>query len=261
MTPSDGSKAKGILLDLSGVLYVGDRALPGAVSALKRLLASRIPLLCVTNTTRSTSVQILEKLAAMDLRIDPAQLFTAPMAAHDYVQAGSLHPYLLIHPALQNEFSDVDGGHSGDAVLIGDAGDGFTYVNLNRAFRLLLEGAPLIAMGHNRYFQEPDGLSLDAGPFIAALEYASGKQAIVTGKPSREFFTAALSRLGCAAQDAIMVGDDIEADVLGAINAGLRGVLVQTGKYRPGDEAQLPPGSGHLVDDFSRFVNWLTGNE
>ena len=247
--------------EVKGVLYVGNQALPGAAPALKRLLASEILLLCVTNTTRSTASQILKRLSAMDLHIESTQLFTAPMAAYDYVRARDLHPFLLIHPALRDDFADVDGGDNCDAVLIGDAGDGFTYDRLNRAFRLLLDGAPLIAMGHNRYFQEADGLSLDAGPFITALEYASGNQAVVTGKPSNEFFTAALSRLGCTAQDAIMVGDDIEADVLGAINAGLRGVLVQTGKYRSGDEDQLPRSGGYLLDDFSCFVDWLTNSK
>lgn len=251
---------KGVLLDLSGVLYVGNEVLPGVVAALDRLRTFAVPFLCVTNTTRSTRTQILDKLTAMGLGVEPAQLFTAPMAAHDYVVARDLHPFLLIHPALASEFADVSSPGSPDAVLIGDAGEGFTYANMNRAFRLLMNGAPLVAMSHNRYFQEADGLSLDAGPFITALEYASGKQAVVTGKPSREFYTAAVKRLDCRAAEVVMIGDDVEADVRGAIAAGLQGVLVRTGKYRPGDEDQLPTSGGQVVADFAASVDLISKN-
>lgn len=251
---------KGVLLDLSGVLYVGNEVLPGAAAALDRVRTLAVPFLCVTNTTRSTRAQILDKLTAMGLGVEPTQLFTAAMAAHDYVVARDLHPYLLIHPALAAEFTDVSTTGSPDAVLIGDAGEGFTYANMNRAFRLLMNGATLVAMSHNRYFQEVDGLSLDAGPFITALEYASGKQAIVTGKPSREFFDAAVERLACKPAEVVMIGDDVEADVRGAISAGLQGVLVRTGKYRPGDEDQLLTSGGQVVADFTAAVDLINEN-
>src|SRR5262245_40335224 len=125
------------------------------------------------------------------------------------------------------------------AVVVGDAADGFTYETLNRAFRLLMNGAPLLALAMNRYFRETDGLSLDAGPFVAALEYASGRKATLFGKPAPALFHAAMDRFGCKPADVIMIGDDVEADVNGAIATGLGGMLVRTGKYRDGDDARL----------------------
>jgi HAD superfamily hydrolase (TIGR01458 family) len=119
-----------------------------------------------------------------------------------------------------------------DYVLIGDLGEGFTYERLNGAFRHLMEGAELLALQKNRYWQTDVGLSLDAGPFVAALEFASGEKASVVGKPEREFFRLALEDLGLEAGEVAMVGDDAEADVVGARRAGLVGIQVRTGKWR-----------------------------
>ena len=127
---------------------------------------------------------------------------------------------------------------SPDYVLVGDLGDGFTYARLNAAFRLLADGAQLLALQKNRYWRKEDGLSLDAGPFVAALEYASGKSATVVGKPERDFFRLALEDMGLEPHEVAMVGDDAEADVAGAQAAGLIGIQVRTGKYHPEDEAR-----------------------
>jgi HAD superfamily hydrolase (TIGR01458 family) len=117
-------------------------------------------------------------------------------------------------------------------VIVGDLGERFDYAALNRAFRLLMDGAELVALQKNRFWRTPDGLSLDAGPFVAALEYATGQEAVVVGKPARAFFSTVLDDLGVPAADAVMVGDDVESDIGGALGAGLRAILVQTGKYR-----------------------------
>jgi HAD superfamily hydrolase (TIGR01458 family) len=117
---------------------------------------------------------------------------------------------------------------------LGDLGEGFTYARLDGAFRRLMSGAELVALQKNRYWEREDGLYLDAGPFVAALEYASGKTATVIGKPEAPFFEAALVDLALQAREVAMVGDDIETDVAGAQRAGLRGVQVKTGKYRAG---------------------------
>jgi HAD superfamily hydrolase (TIGR01458 family) len=119
-----------------------------------------------------------------------------------------------------------------DYVLVGDLGEDFTYARLNPAFRHLMDGAELLALQKNRYWQTDVGLSLDAGPFVAALEFASGKKASVVGKPEREFFRLALEDIGLEAGQVAMVGDDAEADVAGAKRAGLVGIQVRTGKWR-----------------------------
>ena len=128
------------------------------------------------------------------------------------------------------------------AVVVGDLGAAWTFDLMNRAFRQLLGGAELLAIQRNRYWKTQDGLTLDAGPFVAALEYAAGKQAVTAGKPSAAFFEAAARSLGLPASQVLMVGDDVASDVEGAMAAGLRGALVRTGKFRPGDlERETPP--------------------
>ena len=246
----------GVLLDLSGVLYVGGKALPGAHDALQKLAAAGLPVKFVTNTTRSTRDMILSQLAAMRFNIAADDLFTASQAALTYLDQQKLNPSLLVHPDLLAEFSTVSPG-AVNAVLIGDAADSFTYQNLNRAFRLVLEGAPLLAMGYNRYFKQADGFSLDCGPFVAALEFAADTKATILGKPSSTFFHSALAEFDCPVDEVVMVGDDVEADVCGALAAGLQGLLVRTGKYRAVDESMIDPSDAQVVDDIGAAVEWI----
>jgi HAD superfamily hydrolase (TIGR01458 family) len=117
-------------------------------------------------------------------------------------------------------------------VIIGDLGPAFGYDVLNHAFRQVMNGAELIALQKNRYWKRVDGLSLDVGPFVAAIEYATGRDAYVVGKPAKGFFDQVLASVGVDASAAAMVGDDIESDIAGALRAGLAAILVRTGKYR-----------------------------
>lgn len=236
----------GVLLDLSGVLYNGDEPVAGAINAVKKLAAAGLPVRYITNTTRSTRRMILERLTRLGFEIAAEDIFTAPIASRQYIEANKLKPYLLIHPNLEPEFSDLTG--EPDAVLVGDAGERFNYDNMNRAFRYLLNGASLLAMGVNRYFSEGDKFSLDAGPFVHALEYAGGTSAVILGKPSCEFYSTAVESLGCLPENTLMVGDDVESDVIGAVNAGLNGILVRTGKYRQGDEDKIAANALCLAD-------------
>jgi HAD superfamily hydrolase (TIGR01458 family) len=251
------SPYRGVLLDLDGVLYVGREPLPGAAKALGRLRTAGLPLGFVTNTTRRSRRAIRADLGAMGFAIADAELFTPARAARDWIAARGLAPYLLIHPGLAEDFAGVPADGQ-DAVVVGDAGEGFTYAALNKAFRLLMLGAPLLALAANRYFREADGLSLDAGPFVAALEHASGTRALLFGKPSPAFFHAAVSGLACAPGEAAMIGDDVEADVNGAIAAGVAGILVRTGKYRPEDEKRADP-QAVTVGDVGAAVDRILG--
>ena len=231
---------RGVLLDISGVLYQDDQALPGAVAALRQLQQSGLALRLVTNTSRRTADAIFYDLKRMGFAIEPGQLYTAPRAMLDYLEARRLRPYCLIHPGVEAEFAHLD--HSNpNAVVVCDAGDRFDYKSLNKAFQVLMgEEAELLAVGDNRYFRARGRLQLDAGPFVKALEYASGKPATVLGKPSPDFFHIAVQSMGLEPGQVLMVGDDVEADVAGAINAGVDACLVQTGKYCEGDEARAP---------------------
>ncbi|MDX1464819.1 MAG: TIGR01458 family HAD-type hydrolase [Halomonas sp.] len=230
---------KVVLLDISGVLTEDGEALPGAVEAVSRLAASELSLRFLTNTSRKTSAAVCEELERLGFAVTPAQVFTAPGAIRRHLERHRLTPYLLVHERLEPEFAGLPEGEP-DAVVLGDAEQRLDYAHLDAAFRLLLEGAPLLAVGTNRYFRAQGTLHLDAGPFVRALEYAADVEARILGKPSADFFHAVLEDAGVEPQEALMVGDDVECDVLAAMELGLAACLVRSGKYRPGDEERAP---------------------
>ena len=249
---------RGVLLDHAGVVYEGDHVLPGAIDAVARLHAAGLPLRFVTNTTTKTKQALLERLLALGLEIAEDELFTPGQAARHWLTEHEASPMLLVHPNLETEFEDLPEG-ARRAVVIGDAGEAFTYDNMNRVFRALVDGATLLALAKNRTFKGDNGLlSLDAGAFVTALEYSSGQEAIILGKPAPDFYAGALTSMGCAPENAVMVGDDAEADVAGALRAGLaRALLVRTGKYRDGDENRFDPQPTATVADLSAATEWI----
>jgi HAD superfamily hydrolase (TIGR01458 family) len=249
--------SKGVLLDLGGVVFTGDTPLPGAVAAIARLRAAGLALCFVTNITRQPRRSVIEQLRGMGIAVGDNEILTPAIAARAYLETHSLTPHLLLHPALLEDFAGLKANRP-DAVVIGDAGEAFTYQALNAAFRVLETGAAFLALARNRTFRDSDGkLSLDAGPFVAGLEYGAGRQAVVFGKPAPGYFLAALEQIGCAPEEAVMIGDDAEADVGGAIVAGLEGLLVRTGKYRPGDEEKCRPAPAAVVADLAAAADWI----
>ncbi|WP_207957164.1 TIGR01458 family HAD-type hydrolase [Rubrobacter tropicus] len=224
------------MLDLDGTLYVGAEPVPGAREAVTELKAAGLVLRYVTNTTRKPRRAVAENMRDLGFEVDGAEILTPATAAADFIGARSCLP--LVDDSLLEDLPDMTtSSDCPDYVLIGDLGEGFTYARLDAAFRCLMEGAELIALQKNRYWRTGTGLSLDAGPFVAALEYASGKRATVLGKPQAEFFRLALEDMNLQAAEVAMVGDDPESDVAGAKMAGLWGVQVRTGKWTPDVEA------------------------
>lgn len=223
------------MLDLDGTLYVGDERVPGAREAVERLKESGLIVRYVTNTTRKPRRAVAENMRDLGFQIEEGQIFTPAIAAAGLIGGRSCLP--LVDESLLEDLPAVTPtANRPDYVLVGDLGEDFTYARLDKAFRCLMGGAELLALQKNRYWQTETGLSLDAGPFVAALEYASGKSATVLGKPRAEFFRLALEDMNLEASDVAMVGDDPESDVAGAQRAGLRGVQVKTGKWTPGCE-------------------------
>ncbi len=232
-----------LLLDLDGVLYEGNRAIPGATDVMAWLEAEQIPHLFVTNTTSRPRSALVDKLAKMSIEVREEAILSPPAAAKRWLtEQGVRRVALFVKPATQCEFDDFDvlpedAENGADAVVIGDLGDGWRFDVLNRAFRLLMaQPHPrFVALGMTRYWEAPDGLRLDTAPFVAALEHATGQRANVLGKPARTFFETALAQLGATADATCMVGDDVHTDVAAAQALGIHGVLVRTGKFRPTD--------------------------
>lgn len=243
---------KGLLVDLDGTLYVGDEPIEGAREAVERLLAAGLAIRYVTNTTRKPRREVVARLREMGFPAREEHVFTPAFAAAARLRGRKVHA-LVAEPLFEDLYGTVLTDREPEYVLVGDLGTGFTFELLDVAFGHLREGAELVALQKNRYWQKEDGLSLDAGPFVAALEYASGKEATVVGKPERAFFEAALHELGLEAGEVAMVGDDAEADVAGAKAAGLLGVQVRTGKYRPGAAG----GADLVVESFAHLPGAL----
>jgi HAD superfamily hydrolase (TIGR01458 family) len=222
-----------VLLDLDGVLYVGGCPVPGAVAAVEQLRAAGLTLRFVTNTTAHSRRETLDKLGRLGFALAEDELATPALLALQHCrERGHRKVALLMRDEVKEEFRELEESNEPDAIIVGDLGERFGYEVLNRAFRQLIGGAELIALQKNRYWMRADGLALDVGPFVAALEYATGREAYVVGKPARTFFDSVLGELGVEAAEAAMVGDDIESDIGGAQAAGLTGILVRTGKYR-----------------------------
>jgi HAD superfamily hydrolase (TIGR01458 family) len=216
-----------------------------------------LPLRFVTNTATRSGPRIREELAAIGIPVESGELVTAPLAARAWIMRQGLTPHCLVHPSIAADFEDLRGGEP-DCVVIGDARDGLSYDALNGAFRLLLEGAPLIGIGMNRKFREAGAWMLDAGPFIHALAWAAEVDPIVMGKPSGTFYRQLLTDLDLAPDSCLMVGDDADADVAAPMALGMRGALVRTGKYRPGDERRCPEGA-LLLDSVADLPAVLEG--
>jgi HAD superfamily hydrolase (TIGR01458 family) len=225
---------RAVLLDLDGVLYVEDEPVEGAREAVAELRDRGLALRFVTNTTARPRRLILERLQRLGFELDPAELSTpAALAVRHCRERGIGRVALVMNEDVKEDFAGLEEvGEGAEAVVIGDLGADFGYDILNRAFRQLMDGAELIALQKNRFWMTPDGLSLDVGPFVAALEYAARREALVVGKPAKAFFTAILDGIPAEPEAAAMVGDDVESDVGGAIGAGLSGILVRTGKFR-----------------------------
>jgi HAD superfamily hydrolase (TIGR01458 family) len=230
------SEIKGFLIDLDGVMYTGENLVPGSDDAIHFLKESGYAYRFVSNTTRKSRHTIAEKLSRMGLEIPEEYIFTPPVAAVTYMKKTGKHRFhLIITGDADRDFPlpTPQNSHDGvDYVILGDAGDEITYASLNAAFRDMMEGAELIALERDRFWMAHDGLALSAGPFVTALEFATGKKAVLMGKPSRDFFHLALNDMELNREQVVMIGDDIQTDIGGAQNAGMRGVLVRTGKYR-----------------------------
>ncbi|XP_067389546.1 phospholysine phosphohistidine inorganic pyrophosphate phosphatase isoform X2 [Emydura macquarii macquarii] len=230
---------KGVVLDISGVLYDsggegGGVPIPGSIEAVEKIKASGLKLRFCTNETETTRDKFVEKLQHLGFNILVNEVTAPAPAACRILKERNLRPHLLIRDELVPEFDQLDKTNP-NCVVIGDAADNFSYKNLNDAFRILIgmENPILLSLGRGRYYKETDGLKLDVGVYMKALEYACDIQAEVVGKPAKTFFQSALAEMGVEPEQAIMIGDDIVNDVGGAQQCGMRALQVRTGKYRP----------------------------
>jgi len=250
-------RIRGVLLDVDGTLLDGDRAIPGAAEALARLRERGIAFRLTTNTTRrprsATAAALRE--AGLDVGTDDI-VIPASLARRRIVDSGRARAALFVAPQAVEDFEGVVVDETGpDWIVLGDLGAGFTFERLNRAFHLIRAGAALLALQKNRFWHAGKaGIVLDAGPFVAALEYATGVTAEIVGKPSPAFFDLALREISLSADQVLVVGDDVETDIAGGAAAGCRTALVRTGKFSEETLRRSPARPDLLFDSVASLL-------
>ena len=227
-----------ILLDVDGVLHVSGEPIPGAVEAVARLRADGHRLRYVTNNSSRTRSELASELRELGLELEDEELQTTPIAAAE--QLGGRRVYGLVMSAIVPDLAGIElVGEGADAVLVGGCDETtepnqvFSHMNLARAFSEIQAGADLFCLHKNPWWQTARGPMLDGGAFVAALEYATGVDATVIGKPSASAFAAALAALDAEPELTWMITDDLEQDVRGAQLFGMKTLLLRTGKFRP----------------------------
>lgn len=262
---TDGLLTEGLLIDIDGVLVVSWQALPGALEAYTRLRRADVPMRFVTNTTSRTRAGIIEGVRGAGFPVQPDEVITVATAAVAYLKQahpgarclllnnGDLGPDL---DGLDVVAPDADPGDV-DVVLLGGAGPEFSYDRLNHALACLLEGAAFVALHRNLLWRTSKGLALDTGAFVAGLEQAACRNAVLIGKPASAMFAAGASALGLPADRVAMVGDDPVSDTRGAMAASLTGVQVRTGKFREEQLWSGGPAPDVLLDSFADVPGWL----
>ncbi len=271
---------RALLLDLDGVIVLAGEAIPGAAKALNELERRGMPYRIVTNTS-AVSRQTLSRWSARLGAPIPPERFESALSASAAWTARHFKDrplYVLASEDARTEFAGqqllshaeaATRGASVAAVVIGDLPEDATYENLNRAFRLVLDGAALIGMHRNGWWLTPDGPTLDSGAFVVGLEFASGRSATIVGKPSSSFFAQGVRDLrreagrDLARAEIAMVGDDVRTDIRAAQRAGLRGILVLSGKHGEADiETAAAERGGRWPDgvapDLAAVVSGLT---
>lgn len=238
---------RGLLLDVDGVLHVGNEVVSGAAELLDALSARGIPFRLLTNTTTASRATLAARLRGMGLPVSRDILITAPVATAAYVRRRfpGVPCYLLSKGDAVDDFHalgiDVvgpDDAPEAGVVVIGGAEDELTYARLNHAYRLLLNGARLVAMHRNTAWRTAEGMTLDSGPFITALASAAGVRVTVIGKPNLAFFRQAIRDIGLPVAALAMVGDDARNDLAPARRLGMTGILVRSGRpVGPAEEA------------------------
>jgi len=250
---------------VDGVLQVSGEPIAGAAAAVKQLRGAGHRLRFVTNSTTRSRAQLATQLRSSGIDLEDDELQTTGGVASREL-AGKRVLALVMNGMLEDLDELELVGMNVDAVLMGGADEGeetgrvFSYLNLNRAFHELQAGADLYCLHKNRWWQTSDGPRLDAGAFVAGLEYAADTDATVLGKPSTPYFQAALEALDAEPELTWMVGDDLESDVFGAHNQGIRTILVRTGKFRPDEVERSRVQPDGIVSSIAQVPDWLENN-
>ncbi|MFW9987833.1 MAG: HAD-IIA family hydrolase [Candidatus Odinarchaeota archaeon] len=228
-------KIKGLLIDIDGTLYFKGTPIPNAIKTVSKLREADIKLLFLTNTDSKSPKTILGILLQYGFDIKKDEIFTPIIALKEFL---SKYPnkksYLVTTEEVSKEFEkfpQVKGSEIPDFVIISDFHDNWEVKRLNVAFQYVLKGAKLLGTQGNKFYLDKNGEPvIDTGSFVQMIANATNTIPKIFGKPSKEYFFQALNKLNLESNDVLVVGDDIESDIQGSINASIKGILVKTGK-------------------------------
>jgi len=227
-----------LLIDLEGVLYSDRDLIPGSIEALTELKKGGYKLRFLTNTTNSPRKFIFKKLSNFGFDIAEKEIFTPIIATKNYLRDNGVKKISLVtNIEIIEEFNEYEITQKDpEAVIMGDIYKNFNWEILDRIFKLVyVNNAALIALHQNKYCMRDGNVSLDLGPFVKAVEYASNKKSILMGKPEKNFFDLAIKDMNIEKDSVLMIGDDIISDIKGAKDSGLNAIQVKTGKYQNSD--------------------------
>jgi len=251
---------KGILSDIDGTLYFKGAPVPGTIEALEMLRGKGIKFLFFTNTDSKTPKNVYKSLIEYGFEVKESEIYTPITALKEFLtDKTDAKLYLVTTEEVKEEFQEfhhIRGTEIPDYVIVGDFRDNWDVNRLNEAFRhVIRHKAKLLGTQGNKYYLDVNGEPvIDTGSFVHMIGNAANVKPMIFGKPSKEYFLQALKKLNISANDTIVVGDDIETDILGAQNANLRGILVKTGKgkfYNSSEGSIIPY---KVIDSFSSLT-------
>ena len=250
-------KSLPLLIDFDGVIRLGKDPAPDVKEFFNFIEKEKIPACVISNTTLKTSSEIKDFFTSNNIDFNIPTV-TASEAALQYAKEHYKKIKVYSIESIKKIFSELLVEENPEAVIVGDLVDGWSYDILNEIFRDVHSGADFIAMQKNKFWK-PDGKTpcLDAGSFVKAIEYATGKEALLIGKPSPIYFKTALKILDTENSDFLMLGDDLETDISGAQNIGGKGILIYTGKtkFPLPDNAKVKP--AYEAKNLTEVINIL----
>ncbi|GLR10921.1 TIGR01458 family HAD-type hydrolase [Mixta theicola] len=251
---------KGFIFDIDGTLILHGNALPGAVATVNRLKEAGFALRFVSNTTSRSAAQLAESLNRLGFTIAENEIQTSVTACLHYlsVHYPTAQGYLAVPENIRGLFSFVSiNEDKPEFVIMGDLDNDFNYALLNKVFNFIRNGAQLIVFHRNPWYFSEGKTWLDSGAFTLALESATERRAVVTGKPSPVLFNSAIASMKLDSKQVVVIGDDVSTDIAGARNIGLNAMLVGSGKFKPDDLIKYDISEAHFLPQLADLLTLL----
>ena len=248
---------RGILCDMDGVIYHGNKILPGTQDFIDWLQKTGMPFLFMTNSSERSPRELSEKLHRMGIAIEESRFYTSAMATAAFLasQKPGGSAYVIGQPGLINALYDA--GYSTndvnpDYVVVGET-PMYTYETIKKAVSLVLNGAKLIGTNPDLTGPTESGIVPACGSLVAPIELSTGVKAYFVGKPNPIMMRTGLRLLGCPRESALIVGDRMDTDIISGIESGIESVLVLSGVTRREDLSRFGFEPDYVLDHVGKL--------